>query len=106
MMYAVHKRLNDPQSIYLDDLKLLQGGWPLPLAPPRGRRTKVAVSRIMIAAATEVCNANSEWLTNVAAGDDNNGCYHGGLQLQRTTAMVTAEACDGCFVLRTIPTRA
>ena len=59
----------------------------------------------MIAAATEVCNANSEWLTNVAAGDDNNGCYHAGLQLQRTTAMVTAEACDGCFVLRTIPTR-
>ena len=59
----------------------------------------------MIATDLKACNANSESLTNVAAGDDNNGCYHEGLQLQRTTAMVTAEACDGCFVLRTIPTR-
>ncbi len=36
--------------------------------------------------------------------DDNNGCYHGGLQLQRTMAMVTAEACDGGVVPRAIPT--
>ena len=59
----------------------------------------------MIAAATEVCNANGEWLTNMAAGDDNNGCYHGGLQLQRTMAMVTTEACDGGVVLHIVPTR-
>ena len=59
----------------------------------------------MIATALEACNANGEWLTKMAAGDDNNGCYHGGLQLQQPTAMMTAEACDGCFVLRTVPTR-
>ena len=49
--------------------------------------------------------ANSEWLTKMAAGDDNNGCYHGGLQLQRPTAMVTAGACDGGVVLRAFRTR-
>ena len=59
----------------------------------------------MIATALEACNANGEWLTNMAAGDDNNGCYHGGLQLQQPTAMMTAEACDGGVVLRAVPTR-
>ena len=80
----------------------------------------------------EAYNANGEWLTKIAAeddingcyhgglqlqwptamltaeaydrDDDNNGCYHRGLQLQRTTAMVTAEACDGGVVPRAIPT--
>jgi len=58
----------------------------------------------MIATALEACNANGEWLTNMAADDDNNGCYHGGLQLQRPTAMLTAGACDGGVVLRAVPT--
>ena len=60
----------------------------------------------MIAPALEACNANGEWLTNMAADDDNNSCYHGGLQLQQPTAMMTAEACDCGVVLRAVPTRA
>ena len=50
-------------------------------------------------------NAHGEWLTKMISDDDNNGCYHGGLQLQRTTAMVTVGSCDGRVVLLAIPTR-
>lgn len=86
-----------------------QGQWPLRLETCKGDGLchwhrqgkggqKWQLPRITIAAATEACNANSEWLTKMAAADDNNGCYHGGLQLQRPTAMA-AEACDGGVVL-------
>ena len=60
---------------------------------------------MVIAAAMEACNANGEWLTLIAADDDDNGCYHGDLQLQQTTSMMTSETCDGGVVFRAVPTR-